>query len=113
MIFTTKNRPKIAVTLKKMTVSFEPNYIVLLPPGTILREKLSEMELSIEGLAQCSGLSVETIQSVLKTEIAVTQEIAEKLEKGTRIPVGNWLRYEEGYHESLEYSRLHPEMPVY
>ncbi|MCL2304869.1 MAG: hypothetical protein FWC43_05945 [Planctomycetaceae bacterium] len=96
-----------------MAVSFEPNYIVLLPPGTILKEKLSEMELSIEGLAQCSGLSVETIQSVLKAEIAVTQEIAEKLEKGTRIPVGNWLRHEEGYHEALEYSRLHPEMPVY
>ena len=71
------------------------------------------MELDVEGLAKCSGLPVETIQCVLKAEIAVIPEIAEKLEKGTRIPVGNWLRHEEGYHAALEYSKQHPEMPVY
>ena len=98
---------------KKRTYPHTPNYIVLLPPGEILSEKLSEMELDVKGLAECSGLSIETIQSLLKVEIAVTQEIAERLEKATRIPVTNWLRYEEGYHESLEYARQHPEMPVY
>ena len=98
---------------KKRTHSYKPNYIVLLPPGEILSEKLSEMELSVEGLAECSGLSPETIQNVLKVKVAVTQEIAEKLEKGTRIPVGNWLRHEEAYHAALEYSKQHPEMPVY
>jgi len=98
---------------KKRTSQHTPNYIVLLPPGEILEEKLSEMELDVEGLAQRSGLSVETIQSVLQVKIAITLEIAEKLEKATRIPVANWLRHEECYRERLEYARQHPEMPVY
>jgi len=98
---------------RKQTCQYTPNYIVLLPPGEILSEKLTEMELDVKGLAEHSGLPVETIQGVLKVEMAVTQEIAEKLEKATRIPVGNWLRHEEAYHEALEYSRQHPEMPVY
>ena len=70
---------------KKRTYPHTPNYIVLLPPGEILSEKLSEMELDVKGLAECSGLSIETIQGLLKAEIAVTQVIAEKLEKATRI----------------------------
>jgi len=98
---------------KKRTYPHTPNYITLLPPGNILSEKLFEMGLDVEGLAVRSGLSVETIQGVLKVEIAVTREIAEKLEKATWIPTDNWLRYEQGYHENLEYARLHPEMPVY
>jgi plasmid maintenance system antidote protein VapI len=101
------------VKKKKRIYRHTPNYITLLPPGNILEEKLSEMELSVEGLSECSGLSVEIIQSVLNVEIAVTQEIAEKLEKATRIPIGNWLRYEEGYRKNLEYSKQHPEIPAY
>ena len=98
---------------KKRTYPHTPNYITLLPPGEILSEKLVEMGLNTEGLALRSGLSVETIQSVLNVEIAVTPEIAEKLEKATWIPVENWLRHKQGYRENLEYSRHHPEIPVY
>ena len=98
---------------KKRTYPHTPNYIVLLPPGNILSEKLSEMEIDVNELAERSGLLVETIQSVLKVEIAVTPEIAEKLEKGTRIPVDNWLRHEEGYRKNLEYSKQHPEIPAF
>jgi len=98
---------------KKRTSQHTPNYIVLLPPGEILSEKLSKMELDVKGLAECSGLSIETIQGLLKAEIAVTQVIAERLEKVTRIPIANWLRHEECYRERLEYARQHPEMPVY
>jgi len=98
---------------KKRTYPHTPNYVTLLPPGEILEEKLSEMELGIDELAVRSGLPVETIRNVLKVEIAVTREIAEKLEKATRIPRDNWLRHEESYRKNLEYSRQHPEMPVF
>ena len=98
---------------KKRTYPHTPNYITLLPPGEILLEKLSEMEMSTEGLAERSGLPVEVIRRLLNAEIAVTPEIAERLEKATRIPVRNWLRHEEIYRKNSEYSKQHPEIPVY
>ena len=98
---------------RAQTCQYVPDYITLLPPGNILSEKLFEMGLDATGLAERSGLSVEIIQCVLKVEIPVNQAIAEKLERATWIPAASWLRYEEHYRKDLEYSKQHPEIPVY
>lgn len=79
----------------------EPNYITLLPPGEILAEKLDEMGVSAETLAQRMGLPFETIRKIIRAKIKVTPEIAELLERETQIPVYNWLRHEECFRDTF------------
>ena len=92
---------------------FTPDYIVLTPPGKVLAEKIHEMGIDVSELARRCELPLETIRQVLDTEIVVTKEIAETLEKATWIPAKNWLRYEENYRKRLELVKQYPEKAVY
>ena len=61
------------------------NYIVLMPPGDVLKEKIFEMGMDASVLAHHCKLPVETILGILDTSLEMTQVIAEKLEHVTRI----------------------------
>ncbi len=75
--------------------------IVYFHPGEMLNEKLTEMGMSIEELAQLT-----TIQTHILTDIAhgngtVTADIALALEKVTKIPAHIWLKRQKGYDDYM------------
>jgi plasmid maintenance system antidote protein VapI len=86
--------------------------VVLLPPGAELAEKMSEMNIDIDEIAQRSSLSVKTIRCLLNVEITMTLEIAEHLEQATLIPVNYWMQCEENYRKKLRFVENHPDYPV-
>jgi plasmid maintenance system antidote protein VapI len=102
----------MSLTVTRKRLSPTPNYVVLLPPGAELAEKMSEMNIDIDEIAQRSGLSVETIHCLLNVEITMTLEIAEHLEQATLIPVDYWMRCEENYRKNLRFVENHPNYPV-
>ena len=75
------------------------NYIVLMPPGDVLKEKIFEMGMDASELAHHCQLPVETIRGILDTSVEMTQMIAEKLEQITRIQADSWMRMEEDYRK--------------
>jgi len=77
----------------------EKNYIVLMPPGDVLKEKIFEMGIDASVLAHHCKLPVETVQGILDTTTEMTQVIAEKLEHVTRIQADSWMRMEEDYRK--------------
>ena len=87
---------------RKPATPAKRNYIVLMPPGDVLKEKIFEMGLDAAELASRCKLPVETIQGILDTTTEVTQVIAEKLEHVTWIQADSWMRMEENYRQRLE-----------
>jgi len=87
-------------TLAK-TYPHTPNYIIPVPPGEILEEKLGEMGMTVEQFAEQAALPLEQILLLFKGAVPLTPGIALKLEAVTEIPVDNWNRYERRYREDL------------
>ncbi|MCL2303867.1 MAG: hypothetical protein FWC43_02565 [Planctomycetaceae bacterium] len=100
-------------TIIQKTYQDTPDYIVLTPPGKVLAEKIHEMGIDADELAERCELPQEIVQRLLDADVVVTREIAEKLEKATWIPVKNWIRYEENYRNRLELVKQYPEKAVY
>jgi len=75
------------------------NYIVLMPPGDVLKEKIFEMGMDATELAYHCKLPVETILGILDTTTEMTQTIADRLEHVTRIQADSWMRMEENYRK--------------
>jgi len=90
-----------------------PKYITILPPGDIIEEKMSEMGIDATELARRMELPVETLEQLLRFEIPLTQEVAEKLEKATQMPANVMMRYETRSRISLAFAMEHPEFPAY
>ena len=78
------------------------NYIVLMPPGDVLKEKIFEMGMDASELAHHCQLPVETIRGILDTSVEMTQMIAEKLEQITRIQADSWMKMEEYYRKRMK-----------
>ena len=87
-------------TLTKRTAK-KANYIVLMPPGDVLKEKIFELGLDASELALRCKLPVETIQGILNATVEMTQIIAEKLEHVTWIQADSWMRMEESYRSRI------------
>lgn len=98
---------------RESTLLFKPNYITLMPPGNVLEEKIEEMGLNAEELAEKTGLPIATIHAILKAEMAMTQEIAEALERITLIPRHHWFRYEEIYQKKMMFIKENPTATYY
>ena len=107
---TTLTRPKQRI---KRGLPHTPNYITILPPGDIIEEKISEMGIDATELARQMEVPVETIEKLLRFEIPLTREVAEKLEKATRMPADVMMRRETRWREKLAYAMEHPEIPAY
>ena len=102
----------MTVLERKKTIPSKPNYITLLPPGKIIAEKISEMEIDDVELAQRCNLPLEKIRKLLSAEHPLTREIAEKIEKVTSMQADGMMRIEESYQRNLEFHREHPDYPV-
>jgi len=83
------------------TYPHTPNYIIPVPPGEILEEKLGEMGMTAEQFAEQAELPLEQILLLFKGAVPLTPGIAVKLEAVTEIPVDNWDRYERRYRDDL------------
>jgi len=89
-------------TTVPQTIPHVPNYVIPVAPGEILEEKLGEMGMSVDQLAERTGLSSEQVFLLFKGAIPLTPMVAEKLETVTKIPTNNWNRYERRYREDLK-----------
>ena len=98
---------------KKQRVPATPNYIYLMPPGEILEEKMFEMGIDAFELARRMEVPVETIEQLLRYEIPLTREVAEKIEKATWMNANLMMRHEASYRAKLAYAMEHPEIPAY
>ena len=87
-------------TLTKSTA--KKNYVVLMPPGDVLKEKIFEMGVDAITLSSRSKLPIETIQGILDATTEMTQTIAEKLEHVTQIQADSWMRMEENYRTRIK-----------
>lgn len=77
------------------------NYVVLTPPGEVLKEMIFEIGMGVCELALHCKLPIETMQGILDTTTEMTQNIAEKLEHVIRIHVDSWMRREEKYRKRI------------
>jgi len=102
----------MTVLERKKAAPFRPNYVRLLPPGEVIAEKICEMGIDEFELALRCELSLETIQQLLKAEIPLTEEIADKIEKITRMNTEGMMRLETRYRNDLEFVQRHPDCPV-
>jgi plasmid maintenance system antidote protein VapI len=91
----------MTVLERKKAAPFRPNYVVLMPPGDVLKEKIDEMDIDATELASRCKLPVATIHGILDTTTEMTQIIADKLEQVTWIQADSWMRMEENYRQRL------------
>ena len=102
----------MSVLERKIATPFRPNYIRLLPPGEVIAEKIGEMGIDETEFARRCELPLEIILHLLQAEIALTQEIAEKIEKVTMMSADGMMRLEIRYRNNLEFIQQHPDYPV-
>jgi plasmid maintenance system antidote protein VapI len=66
-----------------------------LTPGVFLKELLVARNMSLLGLAETSGLSIDSLEGVRDGQVPITIEIAEKLGKGFGVRPVAWLSLQE------------------
>jgi len=72
---------------------------IVFHPGKTLAEKLEEMEMTSLEFALLCEVPEKTVLSILKCEIGITIEMAEKFEKVLRIPVHFWVNKQRRFDE--------------
>ena len=78
---------------------FLPDWTV--PPGSMLEEKIAEMGLTVEAMAEHIELTPAEARRLLEGETALTVEIAGKLEDLTGISHEVWNNWEQTYRDDL------------
>ena len=111
----TLTKPKRKKTKKQalQIPSHTPNYINILPPGRVLEEKISEMGIDAAELARRMELPVETIEQLIRFEIPLTREVADKIQEVTWMNADLMMRFENKWREKLAFAMEHPEIPAY
>ena len=66
-------------------------------PGEMLDEKLTEMGMSIEELAQLTTIPSYILSDIAQGNGTVTADMAIAFEKVTKIPAHIWLKRQQGY----------------
>jgi len=82
-----------------MINEYEPQTVS--PPGSSLKEKLQEMQMSYKEFALSTGDSEETISKIINGERAITTDMAVQFERVLKIPADFWLRRQRIYEEML------------
>ncbi|MFP4532702.1 MAG: helix-turn-helix domain-containing protein [Desulfobacterales bacterium] len=83
----------------KKQYKFEPDYAVL--PGETLKEVMDSLSMKQNELALRTGLTVQSINRILKGDQPITYETANKLELATDVPAHFWNNLEIQYREQL------------
>ena len=72
-----------------------------IPPGETVLEGMEHHGISVQELAERISLSPQSLDELIKGEIPITQQIAEKLENVLGIPAYMLVRLEERYRQTL------------
>jgi plasmid maintenance system antidote protein VapI len=91
----------------------KPNYIYLLPPGEELEEKLFELGWDAAELARRMNVSVETVEQLIRVEIPLTQDLADRIETATMMYASHLMKLETSFRADYAYAMEHPEIPAY
>lgn len=79
--------------------TFQPDWTV--PPGSMLEEKIAEMGLTVEAMAEKIGMAPAQARQLIEGEIPLTETIALKLEELTAIRSDVWNNWEQTYRDDL------------
>ncbi|MCW5202272.1 helix-turn-helix domain-containing protein [Desulfobulbus sp. US4] len=79
--------------------AFKPDYAV--PPGETLRETIEFLGMTQKDLSARTGLSVQSLNRILKGEQPITYETANILELVLNVPASMWNNLEAQYREQL------------
>ena len=79
--------------------TFLPDWTV--PPGSMLEEKIAEMGLTVEAMAERIELTPIEARRLLEGGIDLTYELADKLEDLTGISHEVWNNWEQTYRDDL------------
>ena len=86
------------LTVKKR-YEFEPDYAISL--GETLKETMESLDMGQKELAVRTGLTVQTLNRIMKGDQPVSYETANKLELATGVPARFWNNLEAQYREQL------------
>lgn len=78
-----------------MKYEFDPDYAV--PPGETLREVIEFLGMTKKKLSLRTGLSVQSLNRIIKGEQPITHEIANILELVLNVPASMWNNLETTY----------------
>ncbi|TSA37360.1 MAG: addiction module antidote protein, HigA family [Verrucomicrobiaceae bacterium] len=84
---------------------FEPDYAV--PPGATLKESMESLGLTERELAERTGITVQTLTSIIDGGELITCETANKLELVMGTPAVLWNNLEDQYR--LQLARMQPQ----
>lgn len=73
----------------------------LLDPATLLRNTLAGLSMKQNDLAKRAGLSAKHVNQVAQGKVALTADVALRLERVTGVPAMEWMRAEAAYRDGL------------
>lgn len=82
------------------------NVAFCIPPGATLEEEIDALGISQKELALRTGLTVQTINRIIKGSTPITTDTAQKLAYVTNTSAGFWLGLEMDYREALKQQSL-------
>ena len=78
---------------------FDPDYAI--PPGETLKELMESLEMSQKELSKRTGLTVQSLNRIIKGEQPITYDTANIFELVTNVPAKMWNNLEANYREQL------------
>jgi plasmid maintenance system antidote protein VapI len=78
---------------------FDPDYAI--PPGETLKELIDSLEMSQKELSKRTGLTVQSLNRIIKGEQPITYDTANIFELVTNVPAKMWNNLEANYREQL------------
>ena len=82
-----------------LETQYRPDYVV--PPGATIAETIEAFGISQAELADRLGMSLPTVNKIIKGKAPISPETAMALERVIGISAGFWNRYEASYREFL------------
>ena len=79
--------------------TLDPDWTI--SPGETLRDWCDENGVSPRVCARACGLSIETVDGILRGTARIVPGIADKLQRGTMISARLWLNLERAYRQGL------------
>ena len=78
---------------------FDPDYAI--PPGETLKELMESLEMSQKELSRRTGLTVQSLNRIIKGQQPITYDTANIFELVTNVPAKMWNNLEANYREQL------------
>lgn len=83
---------------KPTEYAYQPDYAVA--PGEVLADELEARGMTQFDLAQRAGLSPPQLDSIAQATVAITPDLAARLERALGMPVEFWLKLEARYEDT-------------